>query len=48
VRFSWGQLWVLEDLPGPEDALAQGQAVLAELLVRGEPFGVRLEVSAQV
>jgi hypothetical protein len=35
-------------LPGPEDALAQLQAHLTELLLRGEPFGVGLEVALQV
>jgi len=39
---------VLEDLPRPEHALAQRQAVLAELFLGGEPFGVRLKVAPQV
>ena len=39
---------VSEDLPGPEDALAQLEAGLAELLLGGEPFGVRFEVAPQV
>jgi hypothetical protein len=39
---------VLEDLPGPEDALAQGEAVLAELPLGREAFGVGLEVALQV
>ena len=39
---------VEEDLPRPEDALAQLEPDLAELLLGGEPFGVRLEVPPQV
>ena len=39
---------VSEDLPRPEDALAQLEADLAEVLLRGEPFGVRGEVALQV
>jgi len=35
-----------EDLPGPEDALAEREAVLAELLLGGETFGVRGEIAA--
>jgi hypothetical protein len=38
---------VLVDLSGPEDALAERETVLAELLLGGEPFGVRLEVSTK-
>src|SRR6266699_418219 len=37
-----------EDLPCPEDALAQLEAGFAELLLGGEPFGVRLEVAPQM
>jgi len=39
---------VLVDLPGPEDALAQPQAVLTELLLAGHAFGVRFEVAREV
>jgi hypothetical protein len=39
---------VLVDLPGPEDALAQAQAVLAELFLGGHAFGVRFEVACEV
>ena len=41
-------LGVGEDLPLPEDALAQLEADLAELLLRGEPFGMGLKISPQV
>ena len=39
---------VPEDLPCPEDALTEGKAGIAELLLGGEPFGVRGEVAPQV
>jgi hypothetical protein len=38
----------LEELPGPEDAFAEIEAVLAELLLGRESFGVRGEISLQV
>ena len=37
-----------EDLEGPENALAERKARLAELLLGGEAFGVRGEVPPQV
>ena len=39
---------VLVDLPGAEHALAELEAVLAELFLGGEAFGVRGEVALQV
>jgi hypothetical protein len=39
---------VLEDLPGPEQLLADAQARLAECLLGSEALGVRLEVTRQV
>lgn len=48
VRFSAWRLLVFWYLPGPEDALAQSETVLAELLLGGESLGVGLEVSSQV
>src|SRR5207249_7565459 len=39
---------VLEDLPGPEQLLADLQGGLAELLVGGQALGVRFEVAPQV
>jgi hypothetical protein len=36
---------VLVDLEGPEHALAQTLAVLTELFLGGEAFGVRFEVA---
>jgi len=39
---------VLEDLPCPEHALAQQEALLAELFLCGKPFGVGGEVALQV
>ncbi len=39
---------VLEGLPGPEDAFAESEAVLPELLLGREPFGMRLEPSTKM
>jgi hypothetical protein len=39
---------VLVDLPRPEQLLADPQALLAEGLLGGKPFGVGLEVAAQM
>jgi hypothetical protein len=41
-------LGVREDLPCPEQALADVQAELSELFLDGEAFGVRGEIPAQV
>ncbi len=39
---------VLEDLPGPEDTLAESESVLTELLPRRQAFGVRGEIALEV